>query len=248
MARVWQEKARIDFFPENVMFENKNSSPLFLLHVYCRPGKKTRQVLAHREDGGAGLKMIGNKIGHRLDPYLYDIYKNCFGEIGNPNVFTFLGFFATLLASFLILKEFWILSGLSIILSGIFDLFDGVIARKLVKVTAFGGFLDSVLDRYSDLFLLLSLQILYLERGDSFLVILTSFVGIGTVLVSYARARAEAANISCAVGLMERAERIILLSAGALFGWMELMLWVLAILTHFTVLQRIYHVWKKLKK
>ncbi len=192
--------------------------------------------------------MIGNKIGHRLDPYLYDIYKKCFGEIGNPNVFTFLGFFATLLASFLILKEFWILSGLSIILSGIFDLFDGVIARKLVRVTAFGGFLDSVLDRYSDLFLLLSLQILYLERGDSCLVILTSFVGIGTVLVSYARARAEAANISCTVGLMERAERIILLSAGALFGWMELMLWFLAILTHFTVLQRIYHVWKKLKK
>ncbi len=194
-----------------------------------------------------GLKMIGHKIGHRLDPFLYHFYKKCFGEFGNPNFFTFLGFFATLLASFFILREFWILSGLSIILSGVFDLIDGVVARKLVKVTAFGGFLDSILDRYSDLFLLLSLQILYLKKGDSYLVILTSLVGMGTVLVSYARARAEAANISCSIGLMERAERIILLSAGALFGWMEAMLWVLAILTHFTVVQRIHYVWKRLR-
>ena len=230
------------------MFENKNSSPFSLGHVSGLSVGKTRQGCGDRASRGMGLKMIGNKIGHRLDPYLYYLYKKCFGEIGNPNVFTFLGFFATLLASYLILEECWVLSGLSIILSGIFDLFDGVIARKLVKVTAFGGFLDSVLDRYSDLFLLLSLQILYLKRGDSFLVILTSFVGIGTVLVSYARARAEAVNISCTIGLMERAERIILLSAGALFGWMEPMLWVLAILTHFTVLQRIHYVWKNLKE
>jgi CDP-diacylglycerol--glycerol-3-phosphate 3-phosphatidyltransferase len=190
--------------------------------------------------------MISNKIGHRLDPYVYNLYKKFFGERGNPNLFTLMGFFSTLLASFLILKKFWILAGLSIILSGIFDLIDGVVARKLGKVTAFGGFLDSVLDRYSDLFLLLSLLIYYLKKGDPVLVILTSFVSIGTVLVSYARARAEAANVPCDIGLMERAERIILLSAGALFGWMELMLWILAILTHFTVVQRIHYVWRKL--
>lgn len=191
-------------------------------------------------------KMISNKIGHRLDPYLYNLYKTIFGERGNPNLFTLMGLFSTLLASFLILKGFWILAGFSIILSGIFDLIDGVVARKLGKVTAFGGFFDSVLDRYSDLFLLLSLLIYYLQKGDSVLVILTSFVSIGTVLVSYARARAETANIPCNIGLMERAERIILLSAGALFGWMELMLWILAIFTHFTVVQRVYYVWKKL--
>jgi len=191
--------------------------------------------------------MIGNKIGHRLDPYIYYLFKKIFRGRGNPNSFTLMGFFSTLFASFLILKELWILAGLFIILSGIFDLIDGVIARKLGKVTAFGGFLDSVLDRYSDLLLLLSFLIYYLKRGDPALVILTSFVSIGTALIPYVRARAEAANVSCQIGLMERAERIILLSAGALFGWMELMLWVLAILTHFTVLQRIYYVWKKLR-
>lgn len=190
--------------------------------------------------------MISNKIGHRLDPHLYGFFKKFFGGYSNPNAFTLLGFFTTLTASLLILKGFWFLSGLAIILSGLFDLFDGVVARSLGKVTAFGGFLDSVLDRYSDLFLLLALLIYYLRKGDSGLVILTSFVSIGTTLIPYTRARAEAANVPCNIGLMERAERIILLSAGALFHWMEPILWVLVILTHFTVLHRIYYVWKKL--
>ena len=190
--------------------------------------------------------MISNKIGHRLDPYLYRAFHKFFGDRGNPNFFTLMGFFATLAASALILKEFWIAAGLMIILSGVFDLFDGALARKLGKVTPFGGFLDSVIDRYSDLFLLLALLIYYLRRGDSELVILASFVSIGTVLISYTRARAEAAQISCNIGLMERAERIILLSAAVLFGWVSPVLWGLAILTHFTVLQRIYYVWKKL--
>ena len=191
--------------------------------------------------------MISDRIGHRLDPYLYNLFKKIFRERGNPNLFTLLGLFATLVASFLILKGFWVGAGLLIILSGLFDLFDGVVARKLGKVTTFGAFLDSVLDRYSDLFLLLALLIYYLQKGGLNLVILTSFVSIGTALIPYTRARAEALQIPCNIGLMERAERIILLSAGALFGWMELMLWVLAILTHFTVVQRIYHVWKKLR-
>ena len=191
--------------------------------------------------------MIGNKIGHQLDPYLYRLFKKILGEYGNPNLLTLMGFFVTLLASFLILKDIWVLAGLAIILSGILDLFDGVIARNLGKVTVFGGFLDSVLDRYSDLLLLLALIIYYLNKGNPGLVILTSFVSIGTVLIPYTRARAEAANIPCNIGLMERAERIILLSAGVLFNWMEPILWILVILTHVTVFHRIYYVWKKLR-
>jgi CDP-diacylglycerol--glycerol-3-phosphate 3-phosphatidyltransferase len=191
--------------------------------------------------------MIGNKIGHRLDPYLYRVLKIFLRKHGNPNLFTFMGFLATLVASLLILKGFWFLAGLAIILSGFFDLMDGVVARKLEKVTAFGGFLDSVLDRYSDLLLLLALLIYYLKKGDPDLVILTSLVSMGTVLIPYIRARAEALGVPCSMGLMERAERIILLSIGTLFHWMEPILWVLAILTHFTVLQRIYYVWKKLR-
>jgi len=191
--------------------------------------------------------MISNRIGHRLDPYFYRLFKKILGERAHPNLITFMGFLSTLLASFLVLKELLIGAGLLIILSGVFDLLDGVVARKLGKVTVFGGFFDSVTDRYSDLLFLLSLLIYYLKKGDSVPVILTSVVSIGTALIPYVRARAEAANVACNIGLMERAERIILLSAGTLFGVLEPVLWILAVLTHFTVLQRIYHVWKKLR-
>jgi CDP-diacylglycerol--glycerol-3-phosphate 3-phosphatidyltransferase len=189
--------------------------------------------------------MIGNKVGRRLDPWIYTALSKVFGKQGNPNSFTILGFFATLIASTFIIKELWVAAGLMIILSGLLDLFDGVLARKLERVTLFGGFLDSVLDRYSDLFLLLALIIYYLRKGSPDLVILTSVVSIGTILISYVRAKAESLQIPCSVGLMERAERIILLSAGTLFHWMEPILWILAILTHFTVIHRIYYVWKQ---
>jgi CDP-diacylglycerol--glycerol-3-phosphate 3-phosphatidyltransferase len=191
--------------------------------------------------------MIGNKVGHRLDPWLYKALSKVFGKRGNPNFFTIMGLFATLIASAFILKDLWVAAGLMIILSGLLDLFDGVLARELERVTCFGGFLDSVLDRYSDLLLLLAILIYYLKNENSALVILTSVVAIGTVLIPYVRAKAESLQVPCSVGLMERAERIILLSAGALFQWMVPILWILAILTHFTVFHRIYYVWKKLR-
>ena len=191
--------------------------------------------------------MIGNKIGHRLDPYLYYVLKIFLGEHGNPNFFTLMGFFATLVASLLLLKELWFFAGLAIILSVLFDLFDGVVARKLGKVTTFGSFLDSVLDRYSDLLFLLALLIHYLKKEEPNLVILTSFVSMGIALIPYVRAKAEALQVPCNIGIMERAERIILLSIGTLFQWMVPILWILAILTHFTVLHRIYYVWKRLR-
>jgi len=191
--------------------------------------------------------MIGNKIGRRLDPYISYVLKKIFGNHGNPNLFTLMGFLVTLFASFLIIEGFWVSAGLAIILSGLFDLFDGVLARNLGKVTPFGGFLDSVVDRYSDLFLLMAILMYYLRKSETNMVVLTFFVSIGTSLIPYTRARAEATQIPCNIGLMERAERIILLSVGALFHWMKPILWILAILTHFTVLERIYYVWKKMK-
>lgn len=191
--------------------------------------------------------MIGNKIGHRLDPYLFYVLKRFLGESTKPDFFTWMGFFSSLVASFLLMKGFWFWGGLTVILSGLFDLFDGVIARKMGKVTRFGSFLDSVLDRYSDLFILLALLIYYLKGKNPYLAILTSFVSMGTALIPYIRAKAETLQITCTTGLMERAERIILLSIGVLFHWMEPILWILAILTHFTVVHRIYVVWKKVR-
>ena len=190
--------------------------------------------------------MIGDKIGHRLDPYLFSLYHKMLGANGTPNLLTLLGLLAMLLASFLVFRGYWVYAGLAILLSGILDLFDGVIARRLNKVTRFGGFFDSVLDRYSDLLFLFALLLVYLKQDRRDLVILVFVVAIGTALVPYARARAEAAQVVCNIGLMERAERLILLVAGTLFHVMVPVLWILAVLTHITVLQRIYHVWKKL--
>lgn len=189
--------------------------------------------------------MLSDKLGHRLDSYLYPPFKKIFGGWGNPNLLTLLGFFSTLVASWLILRGHWFSAGLAIILSGLFDLLDGVIARNLGKVTVFGSFFDSVMDRYSDLLLLLAIGIHYLRNGEEGLVILTAVVTIGTALIPYVRAKAESLQIACHVGLMERAERIVLLALAALFNWMEPLLWVLAILTHLTVLHRTYYVWKK---
>jgi CDP-diacylglycerol--glycerol-3-phosphate 3-phosphatidyltransferase len=191
--------------------------------------------------------MIGQKIGHRLDPFLYQVIRFAFGDRRNPNLFTWMGFLSTLVASFFLIQDLWWVAGLVILLSGFFDLLDGVVARKWGKVTAFGAFLDSVLDRYSDLFLLLAFLIHYLKKGEANLAILTFAVTIGITLIPYTRARAEALQVRCNIGLMERAERIILFSVGTLFHWMEPVLWIMAILTHFTVLQRIYHVWKNLR-
>jgi phosphatidylglycerophosphate synthase len=190
--------------------------------------------------------MISNKIGHRLDPYLYHSLKFLFGRYPYPTLFTLAGFLSALVASLLLVGGYWFIAGLAIVLSGLFDLLDGVAARTLGKVTRFGGFLDSVLDRYSDLFLLFALIIYFLKKENDRLVILSSFVSMGTVLIPYVRAKSEALEIPCNTGLMERSERIILLAIGALFHWMEPVLWVLAVLTHFTVLQRIYYVLKKI--
>ena len=226
------------------MHDSEITSLTFPIEMLWSPPKLYPSLFLPRWEGA---RMIGNKIGHRLDPFLYTILKRFMGENVNPNLFTLMGFFSTLLASCFILKRFWIPAGLAIILSGLFDLFDGVIARKLKKVTALGSFLDSVLDRYSDLLLLFTILIDYLKRGETGLVILTAWVSMGTALIPYVRAKAESLQIQCTIGLMERAERIILLSLGALFGWMVPVLWILAVLTHFTVLQRIHDVWKKIR-
>jgi len=191
--------------------------------------------------------MLSDKLGHRLDAYLYPPFRKLFGKGGNPNLLTLLGFLSTLLASMFLLKGIWFIAGLAIILSGIFDLLDGVIARNLGKATPFGSFFDSVVDRYSDLVLLLALTLYYLKKEESDGVILTSVVAMGTALIPYVRAKAESLQVACHIGLMERAERIILLSVGTLLNWMVPVLWILAVLTHLTVLHRIYHVWKKIR-
>jgi len=121
---------------------------------------------------------------------------------------------------------------------------DGMVARTWGRTSRFGAFLDSVLDRYSDAFLFLSLAWYLAAQGSH----TGSFLSIGTLvgafLISYARARAEGLGQDCHTGIMERPERIILLIFATLTGWIVPVLWVMLVLTHVTVIQRVYHVWK----
>lgn len=134
--------------------------------------------------------------------------------------------------------------GLLILLGGLFDMFDGIVARTNGKATMFGAFLDSVLDRYSDAFLFLSIGYYCAANGSRTGAFLSLGTLVGAFIISYARAKAEGIGESCHTGIMERPERIILLVIATLTGWIVPILWIMLLLTHVTAIQRIYHVWK----
>ena len=130
-------------------------------------------------------------------------------------------------------------AGLLLILAGLFDLFDGSLARASGQATTFGAFLDSVIDRYSDIVVMLGIVVLYARMPHARGALLAMAGLAGSVMVSYTKARAESIGIDCSVGVMERPERLICLIAGALLDVMEPALWVLAVLANLTALQRI---------
>lgn len=163
----------------------------------------------------------------------------------NPNLLTFIGLLINIFAAVLFAKGLFFWAGLVILFAGIFDMIDGEVARLTKKVTRFGAFFDSVIDRYSDLLLLLGLIIWYAKLDRIFYVGLTSLVLIGSVMTSYTRARAESLIPACKVGFLERPERIVLLVIGCLTNRMAAVLWVMAVLANWTVSQRIWYTWRE---
>jgi CDP-diacylglycerol--glycerol-3-phosphate 3-phosphatidyltransferase len=125
---------------------------------------------------------------------------------------------------------------------------DGRVARETNQVTRFGGFFDSVLDRYSDLALLMGLLVYYGTINRPFYVVMTAIVMTGSVMVSYTRARAENTIPRCKVGFMERPERVVLLIIGALFDRMAPVLWVIAVLSNITVIHRMVFTYQEAKR
>jgi CDP-diacylglycerol--glycerol-3-phosphate 3-phosphatidyltransferase len=170
----------------------------------------------------------------------------------NPNVLTFFGLVINSVAAFLFgyangdnQRKLFFYAGLVIIGSGFFDLVDGRVARASNRVTRFGGFFDSVVDRYSDASLFFGLLVFYARGNRFFYVVLTAFVMISSIMVSYTRARAESLIPSCKVGFMERPERLVLLIIGALFNRMTPALWVIAVISTLTVIHRIRFTWQQ---
>lgn len=185
--------------------------------------------------------MITSRIGHRLDPLLVRLFRLALGNASiSPNILTLVGLIFSLLTFFFIaVTGQLILAGVFLVVSGFFDLLDGAVARSTNMVTRFGAFLDSVLDRYSDLFVMFGISIYFLGRGDTLTSMAAFFAAIGVAIVPYARARAEAASIACRSGILERPERVILLSIGLLFQVLKPVVFIIAVLAHVTALQRV---------
>jgi CDP-diacylglycerol--glycerol-3-phosphate 3-phosphatidyltransferase len=192
--------------------------------------------------------MISEKVGHRLDNVLSRIAQTLFGKKINPHCLTIAGFFINIGAGVYLAMGYWVTGGCLICLGGFFDIFDGAVARVSNRVTKFGGFLDSVIDRYSDTFLLSGIIWYYIQQGALGYTFLTLVVLMGSLLIPYSRAKAETFLRRCNIGLMERAERTILLALGSILNLMPVALWVLAVFTHVTVIQRIHYTWKEMQK
>ncbi|HUJ32892.1 MAG TPA: CDP-alcohol phosphatidyltransferase family protein [Candidatus Acidoferrum sp.] len=162
-----------------------------------------------------------------------------------PNVITWAALALNLWACILFAAGRFAAAGGLMILAGLCDLLDGPVARRQNRVSKFGGFLESVLDRYSDLMLFLGLLVYYVSVNRFPYAILAGVAMAGAVMVSYAKARAESLVPASDVGFWERPERFVLMIVGALTNQMELVLWVLAIGPNITVIHRIVHTWQQ---
>src|SRR5665213_748588 len=165
----------------------------------------------------------------------------------NPNVLTLFGLIVNFWAAVLFATGMFRGAAMVIFFAGFLDMLDGQVARRAKRVTAFGAFFDSTLDRYSDMALYMGLLVYYAVNARASYVILSAVATAGSVMVSYSRARAESLIPTCKVGFMERPERMVLLILGGLFGRMAPVLWVIAVVATITVIHRILFTWQETK-
>ena len=165
----------------------------------------------------------------------------------HPNVLTFVGVLINFAAAWALGLGRFVLAGVIMIVANIFDFIDGKVAVELKAVSAFGGFWDSVIDRFSDLSLFIGLIFLYSELGRTDYVMVTALAMMFAIMTSYTRARAESIIPKCKVGFMERPERIVLFMIGAFSNRMAAVMWVILALSVFTVADRIILTWRELR-
>jgi len=158
-----------------------------------------------------------------------------------PNHLTLVGLGVSIVAAGALAQGRLRVGAVLLALAGLFDFFDGSLARLANSVSAFGAFLDSVADRYSDLVVLLGMVLHYHRAADTTGVFLTMLALVGTIMTSYTKARAQSIGVACEIGLIERPERLIVLIAGATFALLTPAVIALAVLTNLTALQRILY-------
>jgi phosphatidylglycerophosphate synthase len=192
--------------------------------------------------------VIKSMFGDRVDGVLHAGFPFLFHKRVSPNLLTVVGTLISLLAAVAFARGSFRSAGLLILAGGVFDLIDGVVARHHGITTRFGGFLDSTLDRLADMALLVGVAVHFAATGDVPHVLLTGAALITSVLVSYAQARAELVVPDFRVGFFERAERVVVLAAGALFGLLVPALWVITLGSAFTVAQRFSKAYQEMEQ
>jgi CDP-diacylglycerol--glycerol-3-phosphate 3-phosphatidyltransferase len=184
--------------------------------------------------------LLRKRFGGLLEPIARVV-----GRTGvSPNVVTLIGASLNLGVAWVLAQGHMRIGGFLVPLVSLFDALDGSLARLTARRSRFGAFLDSTMDRFSEAILYLGLLFFYTRSGASREILLIYVTIVGSLMVSYARARAEGLGLDCKVGLLTRLERIVLLTVALILDQVPTALWVLAILTNFTAFQRMYHVWK----
>jgi len=192
--------------------------------------------------------VIKSTVGENLDVWLRRIFPFLFWGRLNPNALTVIGALVSTAAAVALARGEALAGTGLILLGGFFDLVDGVVARHRGIATRFGAFLDSTLDRWVDVILLTGVSVHFARIGEPENVALAGFALAATVLVSYSKARAEQVIGTLDVGLMERAERVVILAVGVLSGWLVLALWIIAIGSAITAGQRIAVAYREMQR
>ncbi len=190
--------------------------------------------------------MIKEKLGHRLDGWIHTFFPFLFWRPINPDWLTLAGTLIAGSAGLAFAEGAHGTAGCLLLTGGFFDLVDGAVARHFGISTRFGAFLDSSLDRVVDVAAMLGLVTFFARANEPSGVLLCSLILVATVLTSYTKARAELIVARMPGGLLERGERIGLLAVGSILGILWPILWILAIGTVVTVVQRILYAYREM--
>jgi len=164
-----------------------------------------------------------------------------------PSALTWFGFIVSLAAAILIAQGSLFAAGVVVLVGGFFDMLDGALARLTDRVTRFGAVLDSTLDRLSEAALLIGVLALWAAEGNQSGILLVGITLTASLLVSYLRSRAEALGLECKSGLFTRPERVIVLALGLMLDQLFIALVIIAVLSVFTMVQRLATIWRQLK-
>jgi len=192
-------------------------------------------------------KIIPNRLKNIYFSFLSPLVRVSTKLNLHPNTLTTVSFIIGCIATYFVAAGFIRTAASLILLSGLFDTVDGKLARQSGKVTKFGALYDSTIDRYSEVIFFFGMAFYFIKNGW-YLTSVAIAVGLGgSLMVSYVRARAEGLGFECNVGLLQRAERLLLLGFGGLIHLYTLVgaIWIIAVLSNVTAIQRIVHVWRK---